>query len=130
MCLKQLVSSLSSPPELVSKLLDPWEQQEHASSRRIATLVNEIAGDVRNGHKQVVVLDAPGVRAMGVGTPQRAPRSTPGAPAAPRGGAAQTANAPAASERCPPSVRLSPPAPAPVLTRRVGARRARGLWQE
>ena len=48
----------------------PWEQQEHESSRRIVTLVNELAGEVRNGHKQVVVLGAaPGARAMGVSTP-------------------------------------------------------------
>ena len=87
------VASLSSPPELVSKLLDPWEQQEHASSRRIATLVNELAGEVRNGHKQVVVLGAaPGARAMGVSTPQRAPRSAPGVPPAARDGAALAAD--------------------------------------
>ena len=87
------VASLSSPPELVSKLLDPWEQQEHASSRRITTLVNELAGEVRNGHKQVVVLGAaPGARAMGVSTPQRAPRSASGVPPAARDGAALAAD--------------------------------------
>ena len=58
--------SLSSPPQLISKLLDPWEeQQEHSSSRRITTMVNEIAGEVRSGQRKVVVLGAPPGRALG-----------------------------------------------------------------
>mmetsp|Transcript_67819 Transcript_67819/g.99187 ORF Transcript_67819/g.99187 Transcript_67819/m.99187 type:complete len:214 (+) Transcript_67819:196-837(+) len=77
--LDQIPTSLSSPPQLISKLLDPWEeQQEHASSRRITTMVNEIAGEVRSGQRKVVVLGAPPGRALGVGAPQRAPRNTPG----------------------------------------------------
>jgi hypothetical protein len=71
------MASLSSPPELVSKLLDPWEEQNVASSRRITTLVNELAGEVRNGHKKVVVgasqVPGRGISAMGVSTPQCVP---------------------------------------------------------
>jgi len=72
--------SLSSPPELVSKLLDPWEQQSCASSRRVTTIVNEVVGEMRSAQKKVVVLGgAPaGSRALAVGEPQYAPRNTTG----------------------------------------------------
>jgi hypothetical protein len=73
--------SLSSPPELVSKLLDPWEQQSCcASSRRVTTIVNEVVGEMRSAQRKVVVLGgAPaGSRALAIGDPQYAPRNTTG----------------------------------------------------
>ena len=70
--LSRITTSGSPPPELVSKLLEPWESQDD----RVDALVSELVGEVRSG-KKVVLLSSQPVR-HAVGAPQRATRRSGG----------------------------------------------------
>jgi hypothetical protein len=76
------VISPSPHPALVSKLLGPADNRERtASTRRIETLICEIASEIRGARKKQVVLGShTGSRALSVGAPERAPQDAAGHP--------------------------------------------------